>query len=57
MEYKSLTGGILSMALMITILFGFANMILVTLQREQIASDKTITKHSDPPFMSVEASP
>ena len=57
MEYKSLTGGILSMALIITILLGFANMIILTLQREQISSDKTITKHSDPPFMSVEISP
>ncbi len=57
MEYKSLTGGILSMALIITILVGFANMIILTLQREQISSDKTITKHSDPPFMSVEISP
>lgn len=57
MEYKSLTGGILSMALIITILIGFANMIILTLQREQISSDKTIMKHSDPPFMSVEVSP
>lgn len=45
------------MALIITILIGFANMIILTLQREQISSDKTIMKHSDPPFMSVEVSP
>ena len=57
MEYKSLTGGILSLALIITILVGFANMIILTLQREQISSNKTVDKHSDPPFMSLGISP
>jgi hypothetical protein len=57
MEYKSLTGGILSIALIITILVGFANMIILTLQREQISSNRTVVKHSDPPLLSVEVSP
>jgi hypothetical protein len=53
MEYKSLTGGIISLALIVTILVGFANMIIVTLEREQILSNKIVEKHSDPPLMSV----
>ncbi len=57
LEYKSLTGGILSLALIITVLVGFANMIILTMQRENISSTKEVVKHSDPPFMSVEVSP
>ncbi len=57
MEYKSLTGGIISLALIATILVGFANMIILTLQREQISSNKTVEKHSDPTYMSVKMNP
>ena len=57
LEYKSLTGGILSLALIVTVLVGFANMIILTMQRENISSTKEVVKHSDPPFMSVEVSP
>jgi hypothetical protein len=56
LEYKSLTGGILSIALIITVLIGFANMIILTMQREDISSTKEVVKHSDPPFMAVEMS-
>ena len=45
------------MALIITVLVGFANMIILTMQRENISSTKEVVKHSDPPFMSVEVSP
>jgi len=38
MEYKSLTGGILSLALIITVIIGFANMIILTMRREMITS-------------------
>lgn len=57
LEYKSLTGGILSLALIITVLVGFANMIILTMQRENINSTKNVVKNSDPPFMAVEVSP
>ena len=57
LEYKSLTGGILSIALIVTVLVGFANMIILTMQRENITSTKEVLKHSDPPFMAVETSP
>ena len=57
MEYKSLTGGIISLALIVTILVGFANMIILTLQRDTISSNKLVEKHSDPPLMSVKVSP
>lgn len=33
LEYKSLTGGIISLALIITVIVGFANMIILTMQR------------------------
>ena len=57
LEYKSLTGGILSLALIVTVLIGFANMIILTMKRENISSTKEIIKQSDPPFMAVEVSP
>ena len=38
MEYKSLTGGILSIGVIITVLVGFANMIILTMRREIILS-------------------
>jgi hypothetical protein len=57
LEYKSLTGGVLSLALIVTIIIGFANMIILTMERETIFSTKEIVKHSDPPFMIVEVSP
>ena len=46
LEYKSLTGGILSLALIVTVLVGFANMIILTMQRENITSTKEVLKHS-----------
>ncbi len=57
LEYKSLTGGILSLALIVTILVGFANMIILTMQRESITSTREVMKQSDPPFIAVEVSP
>ena len=57
LEYKSLTGGILSLALIVTVIVGFANMIILTMQRENISSVKEVVKQSDPPFMSIEVSP
>jgi hypothetical protein len=57
LEYKSVTGGIISLALVVTVLIGFANMIILTMQRENISSDKEVIKQSNPPFMAVETSP
>jgi hypothetical protein len=51
LEYRSLTGGILSLALIITILVGFADMIILTIKKEQISSTQTAYKYSDPPLM------
>ena len=45
------------MAIIITILVGFANMIITTLQRSQITSSKTVIKNSDPPLMSIKVEP
>ena len=56
LEYKSLTGGILSLALIVTVIVGFANMIILTMRRENISSVKEVMRQSDPPFMSVEVS-
>jgi hypothetical protein len=57
LEYKSVTGGLISLALVVTVLIGFANMIILTMQRENISSNKEVTKQSNPPFMAVETSP
>ncbi len=49
-QYKTMTGGLLSLAIIIVIIVGFANMISDTLQRTSITSSLTINKQSDPPL-------
>jgi hypothetical protein len=49
-EYKTLTGGIFSLGIVIVIMTGFTSMILETLNRTSISSDLTTVKQSDPPL-------
>ena len=49
-QYKTLTGGILSFAIVCVIAGGFFNMILDTLDRVAITSSLITTKQSDPPL-------
>lgn len=47
-EFSTLTGGILSLAIVATILAGFASMILDTLNRTTISTQLTLTKQPTP---------
>lgn len=49
-QYKTLTGGILSLAIVCVIAGGFFNMVLDTLDRVTITSSLITTKRSDPPL-------
>lgn len=44
MEYRTLTGGLVSLAIIITILVGFANMILDTLDLNSITTTMQVIK-------------
>jgi hypothetical protein len=47
-EFSTLTGGILSLAIVATIFAGFASMILDTLNRTTISTQLTLTKQPTP---------
>ena len=49
-QYNTVTGGLLSIAIIIVIVIGFASMITDTLNRTSITSSLTITKSADPPL-------
>jgi hypothetical protein len=49
-QYKTLTGGLLSVAIICVIAGGFFNMVLDTLDRSSISSSLTVTKQSSPPL-------
>ena len=49
-QYSTITGGLLSIAIIVVIVIGFASMIADTLNRTSITSTLTTTKHSDPPL-------
>jgi hypothetical protein len=49
-QYKTLTGGLLSLTIIVVIIVGFANMISNTLNRTSISSTLTTTKQSNPPL-------
>lgn len=49
-QYNTVTGGLLSIGIIIVIVIGFASMITDTLNRTSITSSKTTTKNSDPPL-------
>jgi hypothetical protein len=46
LEYRSITGGIFSMAIIVAVLVGFASMIIDTLALNTINSVELITKDS-----------
>ena len=49
-QYSTITGGLLSIAIIVVIVIGFASMIADILNRTSITSTLTTTKHSDPPL-------
>lgn len=50
LEYRSFTGGLLSIAIIIAVIIGFASMILDTLSLSTITFVTTITKDTNPSF-------
>jgi hypothetical protein len=52
-QYKTLTGGILSLAIVCIIAGGFFNMVLDTLDRVTITSSLITKKQSDPPLATI----
>jgi hypothetical protein len=48
MEYRSITGGLFSLAIIVAVLVGFANMIIDTLALNTINSVQLVTKDSSP---------
>ena len=49
-QYKTLTGGLMSLAIISVIVIGFTSMIMDTLQKTSISSSLTVEKQSDPPL-------
>jgi len=48
MEYRTLTGGLFSLAIIIAVLMGFYNMIIDTFSLNSITFLQTIIKETDP---------
>lgn len=57
MQYRTLTGGLISLAIIITIIIGFANMILDTLGLNSITTATQIIKQQDPTPATLSTSP
>lgn len=56
-EYRTLTGGIISLGIIITIVIGFASMIIDTLTLNSISYTQNIATHSDPSYTKITTSP
>lgn len=48
MEYRTLTGGLISLAIIIAVVIGFANMIIGTLNLSSITFIQTTSQETDP---------
>lgn len=48
MEYRTLTGGLISLAIIIAVVIGFANMIIGTLNLSSITFIQTASQETDP---------
>lgn len=56
-EYKTLTGGIISVAIIIVILIGFSQMIINTLNLSSINFTQNIQRKQDPSLLNIVSSP
>jgi uncharacterized protein YaaQ len=56
-KYRTLTGGIISLGITITIIIGFASMILDTLQLSAITTNLKTVKQTDPTHSVLSTSP
>ncbi len=56
-DYKTLTGGIISLGIIVAIVVGFASMILSTLNRTSISTTIQVIKNIVPPASLLEISP
>jgi len=57
MEYKTLTGGFISLGIIITIVIGFASIIIDTFNLNIITTNTEIVKHSNPPSSIISTDP
>lgn len=57
LEYRTLTGGVLSIAILITVIIGFASMILDTISLSSITTQKIVNQASSPTALNLTASP
>jgi len=57
MEYKTLTGGFISLGIIITIVIGFASIIIDTINLNIITTNTEIVKHSNPPSSIISTDP
>lgn len=57
MEYRTLTGGLISLGIIITIFIGFANMILDTLDLNTITTSMEVIKQQVPTPATLSTSP
>lgn len=56
-DFKTLTGGIISLGIIVAIFIGFASMILNTLNLSSISTATQIIKNVDPPASKLEITP
>ena len=56
-EYRTLTGGLLSLGIIVTIVIGFTSMIRETLNRSSFTTSLTVEKKPDPSATLMTASP
>ena len=54
-EYKTVTGGIITISIIILVTVGFANMISDTFNRTAITASLNIAKSNDPTFFDLKA--
>lgn len=57
MEYKTLTGGFISLGIIITIVIGFASIIIDTLNLNTITTNIEVIKHPSPPSSIITTDP
>lgn len=56
-EYKTITGGVITLSIVVMVTVGFASMIVDTLNRTAITSSLNIQKSNDPTYYDLKADP
>lgn len=56
-EFKTITGGIITISIIVMVMIGFASMIIDTLKRTAITSSLNVQKSSDPTYYELKTDP